>query len=236
VIPVGLPDREGVRKGDEMKRFAIILLAVTTALVMALPATAEKPPKPDPAPELPTTYTVEIEFGETGGIATTCGDPITVTRSDARRGATTHFESEGARLSVQAEGLEFEGESIGGCRGSGEYPEYFRITFDGDQVAMLWIFDVGETEKPVVLKNGKVRYQRVRTDFRMGGPYDGDDFAPWGHEVDAKGVITTSGTATFAFVQYDSGRDPGFVELTNWLQNFELEITLTPIRLIPEQS
>ena len=215
-----------------MKRFAIILLAVATALVMALPATAKKPVEPEPDPEPATTYMAEIEMLSSTGIETICVGSIEVTRSDEPQGAITHFESEGARLAVSAEGLEFEELPIDGCQGSGEYPEYFRITFDGDQVAMLWIFDVDVTEKPVVLRNGKVRYQEVRTDFRMGGPYDDDDFAPWGHEVDAEGVITTGGTGTFAFVQYDSGRDPLFVELTtDWLQDFTLNITL-----IPEQS
>jgi hypothetical protein len=229
VIPVGLPDREGVRKGDEMKRFTIILLTVATALVMALPATAKKPVKPKPDTEPAATYEMTIEALDLEGIETTCVGPITVTRSDGRGGAVTHFQSEGVKLEVQTDGLKFEGQSIDGCRGSGEYPEYFRITFDGGQVAMLWIFDVGETELVTTHPKKGPRTEMVRTDFRMGGPYHDDDFAAWGHHVDADGVITTGGTGTFCFVRYEQGGDPMFTELDNWCQEFALQITLAPI-------
>lgn len=208
-----------------MKRFAIILLAVATALVMALPATAKKPA---PGPEPPATYLAEIVYTEGNGIGTTCATGlIEVTRIDERGGRVIHFESEGATLQIDADGLAFGGESIEGCDGTAAFPEYFRITLDGDEVAMLWIFDVEVTQEPVVLRNGKVRYQEVRTDFRMGGPYDGGDFAAWGHSED-NGTITTGGTGTFSFVQYDSSRDPLFVPLTNGTPVFSLEITLTP--------
>jgi hypothetical protein len=122
---------------------------------------------------------------------------------------------------------------IDGCHGATVFPEYLRVTLDGDQVVMLWIFHVSveQTSEEIVLKNGKVRVveSEVRTDFRMGGPYDGDDFAAWGHQISTDGVITTSGTGTFAFVHYEAGGDPMFIELENWLHEFELQIVLTPI-------
>lgn len=211
-----------------MKRFAIILLAVATALVMALPATAKKPPKPEPEPEPAATYEMTIEMLSGTGIATTCSGVIEVERNDERRGDVTHFESTGAELDIQAAGLAFDGTSMDGCHGDTVFPEYFRITFDGEQVAMLWIFDVGETELVTTHPKKDPRTEMVRSDFRMGGPYVGDDFATWGHDVGADGVITTGGTGTFAFVQYVAGRDPAFVELTEWLQDFTLNITLTP--------
>lgn len=224
-----------MRKGDEMKRFAIILLAVATALAMALPATAKKPVNPEPEPEPAATYMAEIAMLGTTGVETTCVGSIEVTRTDERQGAVTHFESTGARLDINAPGLAWDSMPIEGCLGTVKSPEYFRITFDGDnpevaQVAMLWIFDVDVVEKPVVLKNGKVRYERTRTDFRMGGPYEGDDFAAWGYSEE-NGTITTTGTDTFVFVQYDSSRDPLMERLDNGgVQTFNLEITLTPVR------
>ncbi|MEN8235883.1 MAG: hypothetical protein ABFR89_13285 [Actinomycetota bacterium] len=194
-----------------MKRFGILLLVVGTAMVMALPAGAKKPVPPAP-------YSAEITFTGANGVATDCSGPIDVMRTDAP-GGVTHYESTGAELRITAEGLTLEE-----CHGSVQYPEYFRITFDGPEIAMLWIFDVEVVDKPVTFKNGKVRIKEVRTDFRMGGPYDGDDFAEW--TVGDEGVITAAGT--FSFVQYDSSRDPLFVSLENGLQEFDLAITLTP--------
>jgi hypothetical protein len=214
------------------RRSCIILLAVATVMVMALPATAKKPPKPTPEPS--TTYTATIEKIGAEGIETTCPagsiGSIEVTRTGDRRGRVTHFESGGAELQIEADRLAFDGDLIDGCHGATVFPEYFRITFDGDQVAMLWIFDVGETELVTTHPKKGPRTEMVRTDFRMGGPYAGDDFATWGHDVGDDGVITTDGTGTFAFVQYVAGRDPGFVELTDWLQVFTLKITLTPVQ------
>ncbi len=89
---------------------------------------------------------------------------------------------------------------------------------------MLWIFDVAIEESIVVHpKSGK-----IRTDFRMAGPYVGDDFAAWGHALDENGVITTGGTGTFSFAQFESGRDPLFLPLENGSPTFELQITLIP--------
>lgn len=220
-----------MKNGDKMTRFWIILLAVATTMVMALPAAAKGKPdqrSPDPTP---TVYEATIETLSEEGIATACGEPLQVTRTDTRGGDVTHFESEGARLEIQAFGLAFEGESLAGCSGADVWPEYFRITLDGDQVAMLWIFDVTIEETIVVHpKSGKERTEEIRTDFRMGGPYDErGDFAAWGHAVDENGVITIGGTGAFNFVQYDSGRDPLFLPLENGSPTFELQITLTPL-------
>jgi hypothetical protein len=213
-----------------MKRFAIILLAVATALVMALPATAKKPVKPEPEPEPAATYEMTIEMLGADGVETTCGDSITVTRSDERRGAVTHFELEGGVLNVQAADLEFEGDPVSGCLGSYVYPEYFRVTLDGDQVAMLWIFDVEFDE------NGD-----YRTDLRMGGPYEevvnpkngktSTGFAKWttcDPDPDEDGVICFEAAGTFNFVRYEAGGDPMFTDLENGSQGFVLEITLDP--------
>ncbi len=220
-------DRFGGTKGDKMRRFWIVLLIVATAMMMALPATAKKPPTPDPEPTTPTTYIATIERVNANGIESTCPESVAVTRTDARRGAVTHFESEGAQLNIQAEGLAFEDEPIGECAGDEVWREYFRITFDGDKVAMLWIFDVGIEETIVDIgKKGKTRTEETRTDFRMGGPYDSEEFAVWETDgLDTDGVITTGGVGTFVFVRDDSS---GTSILDNGLQTFELEITLTP--------
>lgn len=233
-----------------MKRFAIILLAIATALVMALPAAAKKPvnPEPEPEPEPAATYMAEIVMLSTNGVETTCTEldeatgnwvevPLILTRTDTAGGRVTHFESTGAalRLAIGMAALS------DGCHGevvvplpepwSDGYfplPEYFRITLDGEQVAMLWIFDVTFDE------NGD-----FRKDFRMGGPYKTTiskngkittDFAEWGHDIDLEnGVIVTTGTGTFDFVRYEAGGDPMFADLENGSQEFTLELTLTPI-------
>lgn len=213
-----------------MKRAAIILLAAATVMAMALPATAKKPPKPTPEPEPPATYDVTITMTGEDGVETTCGVKTEMERTESRPGGVTHFQSTGAVLDIQATGLAFDDAPIEGCHGAAVVPEYFRITLDGDQVAVLWIFDVvvEQTSEEVVLKNGKVRIvdSETRTDLRMGGPYNGDDFAEWGHDVSSDGVVTTSGTGTFTFVQYDASRDPQFVPVGH--RTFTLTITLDP--------
>jgi hypothetical protein len=59
----------------------IILLVVATAMAMALPATAEKPVKPDPA----ATYKAEIVVLSTDGVDTSGYDLCRRHRSDAHR-------------------------------------------------------------------------------------------------------------------------------------------------------
>jgi hypothetical protein len=211
----------------------IILLVVATAMAMALPATARKPVKPDRA----ATYKAEIVMLSTDGVDTTCVGAIEVTRTDARGGAVTHYESTGAELGIHATSLAFEDDEIDGCHGAfvppddeGRVfpPEYFRITLDGNQVAMLWIFDVTFDE------NGD-----YRKDFRMGGPYDDVpnpkngkiDFARWTScdpDPDEDGVICFEAAGTFNFVRYEAGGDPMFTDLENGSQDFVLEITLDP--------
>ena len=216
-----------------MRRFWIMLLAVALALVIALPAGAGKPDKPDkpekPTPEPPTTYAVTITMTNGSGIETTCdGSTIEMERTDARGGRVKHFEAFGAKLDIHAGDLALGDESIGGCHGAVVFPEYFRITLDGSQVAMLWIFDVGETELEETHPVKGTTTEIVRTDLRMGGPYDGDDFATWGYFENDEGVFTTAGVGMFSFVQYVAGRDPMFTDLKNGLQDFALEITLDP--------
>ncbi|MEA3409489.1 MAG: hypothetical protein U9Q95_03980 [Candidatus Eisenbacteria bacterium] len=218
-----------------MRRFAIILLAVATALMMALPATAKKPVKPDPEPEPAAMYLATIEIVDPNidddvpgyGVATVCADAIEMTRTDARGGSVIHFESEGAMLSINAADLALDGAAITGCHGAEVFPEYFRVTFDGEEVAMLWIFDVGQAELEKTHPVKGTTTEIVRTDLRMGGPYVGDDFAAWGHGEEG-GVFTTGGEGTFAFVEYVAGRDPLFVELSGSPVVFNLQITLTP--------
>lgn len=214
-----------------------MLLVVATAMAMALPATAEKPVKPEPA----ATYMAEIVMLSTDGVDTTCVGAIEVTRTDARGGAATHYESTGAELGILATSLAFEDDEIDGCHGAfvppddeGRVfpPEYFRITLDGDQVAMLWIFDVTFDE------NGD-----YRKDFRMGGPYEDmtnpkngkitTDFATWTPcetvtDEDEDGAICFVAAGTFNFVRYEAGGDPVFTDLENGSQDFALEITLDP--------
>ena len=109
-------------------------------------------------------------------------------------------------------------------------PEYFRITLDGDQVAMLWVFDVTFDE------NGD-----YRKDFRMGGPYEDvtnpkngkitTDFVTWTPcetVTDEDGAICFVAAGTFNFVRYEAGGDPMFTDLENGSQDFALEITLDP--------
>lgn len=217
----------------------IILLVVATAMAMALPATAKKPVKPDPA----ATYKAEIVMLSTDGVDTTCVGAIEVTRTDARGGAVTHYESTRAELGIHATSLAFEDDEIDGCHGAfvppddeGRVfpPEYFRITLDGNQVAMLWIFDVTFDE------NGD-----YRKDFRMGGPYEYEDvtnpkngkittdFATWTPcetvtDEDEDGAICFVAAGTFNFVRYEAGGDPMFTDLENGSQDFALEITLDP--------
>ena len=215
----------------------IILLVVATAMAIALPATAEKPVKPEPA----ATYKAEIVMLSTDGVDTTCVGAIEVTRTEARGGAATHYESTGAELGILATSLAFEDDEIDGCHGAfvppddeGRVfpPEYFRITLDGDQVAMLWIFDVTFDE------NGN-----YRKDFRMGGPYEDvtnpqngkitTDFATWTPcetvtDEDEDGAICFVAAGTFNFVRYEAGGDPMFTDLENGSQDFALEITLDP--------
>jgi hypothetical protein len=228
-------------------RSRIILPAVATAMAMALPATAKQPVKPVPEPEPAATYTAEIVMLGTSGVATTCGGAIEVTRTDARGGAVTHYESTGAELEIRATDLAFGDDVIDGCHGTfvppddegrmsppfpPEYFEYFRITLDGDQVAMLWIFDVTFDE------NGE-----YRKDFRMGGPYQDvtnpkngkitTDFATWTScdpdtNEDEDGAICFVAAGTFTFVRYEAGGDPMFTDLDNGSQDFTLEITLDP--------
>lgn len=246
-----------------MKRFAIVLLAVATALVMALPATAKKPVRPEP---VPLEYDVEIVIVvvDDDGIVVVDDDGILVVGDDGiatadpcggsarvvRDGA--NFQSwDGAELYVSAPGLEWDRTTIAGCHGRGltesfdisgdlidssvteqPAPGYFRITLDNDgSIAMLWIFDVYQSEQIVKeLKKRTLWDITERTDFRMGGPYDSEEFALWGHsEDDLTGVITTDGTGTFCFVRYERGGDPVFTELEDWCQEFSLQITLTPI-------
>jgi hypothetical protein len=219
----------------------IILLVVATAMAMAQPATAKKPVKPDPEPEPAATYMAEIVMLSTNGVETTCVGAIEMTRTDARGGAVTHYESTGAELEIHATDLAFEGDEIVGCHGAfvppddeGRVfpPEYFRITLDGDQVAMLWIFDVTFDE------NGD-----YRKDFRMGGPYEDvtnpkngkitTDFATWTScdpvtDEDEDGAICFVAAGTFNFVRYEAGGDPMFTDLENGSQDFALEITLDP--------
>ena len=219
----------------------IILLAVATAMAMALPATAKKPVKPDPEPEPVATYMAEIVALSTNGVDTTCVGAIEVTRTDARGGAATHYESTGAELKIHAPALAFGDDVLDGCHGefipaddegSVFPPEYLRITLDGDQVAMLWIFDVTFDE------NGD-----YRKDFRMGGPYENvtnpkngkitTDFATWTPcetvtDEDEDGAICFVAAGTFNFVRYEAGGDPMFTDLENGSQDFALEITLNP--------
>lgn len=207
-----------------MRRIGFILLVIATSMVMALPAVAKKPEKPSES----TTYLATIEMLGDTGVATTstCGGPIEVVRTDARRGAVTHFQAGGARLDVSA-GV---GGLDDGCHGALEVvPEYFRITFDGDQIAILWIFDVETHTEEVEHRNGKIRIETSRTDFRMGGPYVNGEFAALkiiDNLPDAvAGTITIEATGTFVFVQYDAN---GFADLDNGTQEFHLLITLTP--------
>jgi hypothetical protein len=146
-----------------------------------------------------------------------------------------------AELEIRAPDLASGDDVIDGCHGAfvrpddeGRVfpPEYFRITLDGDQVAMLWIFDV--TFEP----NGD-----YREDFRMGGP-DEDvtnprngntttDFAKWTScdpvtDDDEGGGICFEAAGTFDFVRYEAGGDPMFIDLENGSHHFALEITLDP--------
>lgn len=226
-----------------MRRVWIVALAVAMLMAWSLPATAKgKPPKP---PEAPTQYTVEITFQSNDGVATTCIETTEVTRTDERRGRVSHFQSEGATLSVEASGLNGNGYLISpGCRGSRVAPEYFRITLEDaleeeddsltSSVAMLWIFDVEVVETTIALKNGRERTETIRTDFRMGGPYEDGEFARWDLTIDTveeKEVINLHGTGLFNFVHFQSDGhreidgDPLFVEVGT--RTFTLDITLT---------
>ena len=222
-----------------MRRFWIVSMAIAVALAMAAPVAAKRPTE--------ATYTVDIAVGGDGeGISTTClngqGNLLVLeaNRRDERRGRVSHFESQGATLSIDTAppALVWEGAEVVGCSGTLATPEYFRITLHDDgSVAMLWIFDVAVDETTVTLKNGKVKTETSRTDLRMGGPYTAsgdfataigwDDDPAWEAE---DGSITFTVTGAFSFVHYESGADPLFVELDNSPRpgDFTLEVKLTP--------
>ncbi len=225
-----------MKRWTSMRRSTILLVVTAMALAVGLPAEAKKPSPPAE----PSIYTATISFESESGIATTCLDAdqspliLEMTRTDGDKGVS-HFESGGARLDITGD-LAWGDEQISGCHGELAPPEYFRITLEDDgTVAMLWIFDVETIERAITLKNGRTKTETVRTDFRMGGPYVDDDFTKaigWdereqGWEA-ADGSISFSVDGSFAFVQFDNGRDPLFLELTNWLQQYTLTITLTP--------
>lgn len=228
-----------MRKGDEMKRFAIILLAVATAMVMALPATAKKP--------VPTVeYDAEITLIGSEGIAT-CGEPVRVVHDGI------HFETwEGTNLEVTAGNLAWGDAIISGCHGPGlvelydidggltdqsvtrqPAPGYFRITLESDgSVAMLWIFDVYQSEQIVKeLKKRTLWDITERTDFRMGGPYDENgDFAqavPIACEAGEDICFTVTGQ--FNFVHFERGADPLFRHLTNGTRDFTFDVAFTEV-------
>ncbi len=229
-----------------MKRFAIILLAVATAMVMALPATAKKPVEPEP---VPSEYDVEIVVVGDEGIATAepCGGSARVVRDGA------HFQSwDGVELDVSAPGLEWDDTSITGCHGLGlvEFydidgvltessateqpaPGYFRITLEDDgSVAMLWIFDVYQSEQIVKeLKRRTLWDITERTDFRMGGPYDENgDFAqavPIACEAGEDICFTVTGQ--FNFVHFERGADPLFRHLTDGTRDFTFDVAFTEV-------
>lgn len=195
-------------------------------LLLAVPAALAKRPIET------TSYTVDITLVGENGVATNCvdegGDPLIweVARTDERKGIT-HFESYvGAPLAITGN-LEWEGNPVEGCHGNLLYPECFRITLEDDgTVAMLWIFDVEETEQIITLKNRRTRAETVRTDLRMGGPYDGDVFAATDIS-EANGELTFTASGTFSFVNYSSDGEPMMVNLVNSPQHFELVVTLT---------
>jgi len=207
-----------------------IAIAATVATILMLVAPAASAGKPSAAQEI---YVADITFVSESGIATTCVDAeqkpvvLELVRTDERKGAT-HFESlAGAQLAITGN-LAWESEVVAGCRGNLAYPEYFRITLEDDgAVAMLWIFDVEETEQIVTLKNGRTKVETVRTDLRMGGPYDGDVFATT-DIPETNGELTFTASGTFNFVHYSSDSEPMMVNLVNSPRQFELVVTLTP--------
>jgi len=207
---------------------------------MALPATAKKP--------VPTVeYDAEITLDGSEGIATTCGGPVRVVHDGI------HFESfEGTDLAVTAGDLAWEEALISGCQGPGlvewydidgvltdrsvtrqPAPGYFRITLENDgSVAMLWIFDVYQSEQIVKeLKKRTLWDITERTDFRMGGPYDENgDFAQAIPETCENGEdICFTVTGQFNFVHFERGADPLFRDVTNGTRMFSFDVAFTEV-------
>jgi len=206
-----------------------IVIAATIAMILMLVAPAASAGKPSLAQEI---YFADITFVSESGIATSCVDDeldpvvLELVGTDERKGIT-HFESHvGAPLAITGN-LEWEGNPVEGCHGNLLYPEYFRITLGDDgTIAMLWIFDVEETEQIITLKNGRTRAETVRTGIRMGGPYNGDVFAATDIS-EANGELTFTASGTFSFVHYSSDGEPMMVNLVNSPQYSELVVTLT---------
>jgi hypothetical protein len=218
---------------------------------MATPATAgvdcdRKPDHPSCGEEESAYYTLQILGDE---LSTSCGAEVIVRRNEV------HFEwfldpDDGTlpsdiELNLTAEGLAWDTEPVAGCRSGGLVETYFvdgtvetspangyfRITLDDDStVAMLWIFDIYERHDEVKLNKKRTRMETTeRTDFRMGGPYNGGDFATGMWEVDdGNGTITGTVAGTFSFVRFERDGDPLFTELTNGTHDFGITFTLTP--------
>lgn len=242
-----------------MRRIAILLIVVATAIVMAVPAGAKKPPRPDDPPPTPEYYTMDIAIvaidGTHNGIATTCGGPSVVRRdgihfewySDGDDPADDDpMLAEDMALNLTAPGLRWDERELPECPTAGIIettyldgshetavgPGYFRVTLEEDDtVAMLWIFDTLEEVEEIALNRKRTKLESMgRTDFRMGGPYDGNDFAKADSvTIDDEKITIAIANRPFAFVHYDSGADPVFVDLSDWIQTFSLTITLTPV-------
>lgn len=228
-----------------MKRLTVVLAITAVLAALAAPAMAAKPDRPPKTPDY-DYYTLEIVSSE---LSTTCSEEAPVVRR-----SDVHFEwfyddddanlADDIELRLALPGLARDGELITGCRNAGVVEThllngdlkispangYFRITLEDDgTVAMLWIFDIYERYDEVRLNKNRTKLEPTepRTDFRMGGSYDGDEFAHGEWSTDADGVITGSVYGYLSFVHYEAGA--GFTELTNGVTDpLTLNFTLTP--------
>lgn len=237
-----------------MRKLLTVLAVLAMLTALGSPAIAAKPNKPPKTPDV-SYYTLGIASDE---LSTTCTDAI-VRRNDVHfewfYDEADENLPDDIELNLALPGLAWGDDPVTGCLNAGVIEThllggdvetgpangYFRITLEDDgTVAMLWIFEIYERydEVEVLSKNKKrTTVERVltepRTDFRMGGPYEVDEYgepiAEFAHgtwsEVD--GVITGDVEGAFTFVHYESGGD--FTLLTNAVHNFEIAFTLAPV-------
>ena len=162
-----------------MRRFLFLLLAVLMTLVIALPATADKPGKPDkPSPD-PVFYDVTMELVDgADGLGLCVEETLVMVDLDGALLADGTGGTSVPRLYLRAGvdssrtyPVEVTGEEFNGCHGGAlpgsesDVPSYFLIHTDrsGYVSNVLWAFDVYVKEGT----KGKNKIPGVKEYFRL---------------------------------------------------------------------
>jgi hypothetical protein len=219
-----------------VRRFLFLLLAVLMTLVVALPATAKKPPKPDkPSPD-PVLYDVTLNHTGAeglglcdGGVPLVMADIGGALLADGTGGTST------PRLDLDADiawsrthpnddsGAEFDGCHGGPLVGSeSDVPSYFIIHTDrsGYVSNVLWAFDVYTEEGT----KGKDKTPGVKEYFRLWGTEEAsfvDDESGNGCQLTPTKTVTCSVSGPFDIWHYYPIEQIGIAD-------FEFTLTITP--------